>query len=56
VAEADLTETQRAALVSTAVLEICTRVLGAEHRDTLSPRDNLAAVLRGLGRTEETEA
>ena len=39
-----------------AVLEIRTRVLGAEHPDTLTSRNNLAAVLRDLGRLEEAEA
>jgi Flp pilus assembly protein TadD len=39
-----------------AVLEIRTRVLGAEHPATLTVRNNLALVLRGLGQLEEAEA
>ena len=31
-------------------------MLGPEHRDTLTSRDNLAVVLRDLGRLEEAEA
>ena len=37
------------------MLETRTRVLGAEHPDTLISRNNLASVLRELGRLEEAE-
>jgi tetratricopeptide (TPR) repeat protein len=37
------------------VLQIQQRVLGEEHLATLASRNNLASVLRGLGRWEEAE-
>jgi hypothetical protein len=37
------------------VLEAQTRLLGAEHRGTLSSRNNLAIVLDRQGRYSETE-
>jgi hypothetical protein len=39
-----------------AVLDVVTRVLGAEHPFTLFSRNNLAGVLLGSGRLEEAEA
>jgi hypothetical protein len=38
------------------VIEARRRVVGAEHPDTLTSQNNLAGVLRDLGRLEESEA
>ncbi len=38
------------------MLETNTRLLGAEHPDTLTSRNNLATTLRALGRLKQAEA
>jgi low affinity Fe/Cu permease len=52
----DLGRLEEAEAEHRAVLEIRRRVLGEEHPDTLTSRNNLASVLNGLGRQEEAEA
>src|SRR3569833_2457582 len=51
-----LTLAHRSEAAHRATLEIQVRMLGIDHPDTLASRNNLAAILRDLGRWEEAAA